>query len=588
MKIFYFFLIWLLTPWVLAYGQTYEPVAVSGFNHDVVAEGTGGSTLSTTTKEMDATPISNNVFCTKEFAAANNFQPAGIYGLPDNGLFQSATRTYQMAPFDENNALYLLTTESGDLVLDTPARFTNLSLFGLSTENGSTITITFQFSDGTNQVETQLLPDWFDASTSPFAGYGRVKRIDGPFIQGTHYESAANGRPIINFFDFTLPCTKILERISIRNTTNNIPSGSSNRAFVFAVSGAKVNTTPQINVTATKTTICAGEQVDFSSSILDGGTTPVYTWNINGIPVPQSNSPNFGSATLNNGDKVTCTLVSNAFCAFPQTVTSAPVIITVNALRSPTINVTSSNTDVCQGTPIQFEATSTNGGTAPKYLWFKNGFLASSSAPEFTLDEPTDGDLVYCQIISNDICLITENATSTEFEAKVTQAYVVSIQTVDSLEIKSPILTLQASPPGGTWSGPGVSAAQFNPAVAGVGWHWVQYGFPGNRCSAPDSIRIRVFEEILPCAWDPMTLLTPNGDEKNDRWNIGIWNKVCVENADVEVFDRWGKSVFSAARYDNSWEGKGLTDGVYFFRIQYRLVGNAQEQLKTGVLLIQK
>lgn len=572
----------------VAFGQTYEPVSVTGFNHDVVADGTGGSSLSTTTKEMDATPISNNVFCTKEFAEANNFQPPGIYGLPNNGLLQSVNRTYQMAPFDQNNALYLLTTESADLVLDTPARFTNLSMLGLSTENSSTITITFQFSDGTTQVETQLLPDWFDASTSPFSGYGRVKRIDGPFIQGTHYESAANGRPIINFFDFNLPCTKVLQSINIRNTTNTIPSGSSNRAFVFAVSGAKVDTEPKINITATKTTICTGEQINFSSTIQDGGTTPVYTWSINGVPVPQSNSPNFTSSALNNGDKVACTLVSNAFCAFPSTVLSTPITITVNALRSPTISVTSSNTDVCEGTAIQFSATSTNGGPQPKYLWFKNGFLASSPASTYTLENPTDGDLVYCQIISNDICLITENATSTEFEAKVTPVYVVNLQQVDSLEIKSPIISLQATPPGGTWSGTGVNSGQFNPAVAGVGWHWVQYGFPGNRCSFPDSIRIRVFEEILPCSWEPMTLLTPNGDQKNDRWNIGIWNKVCVENADVEVFDRWGKMVYSAARYDNSWDGKDLSDGVYFFRIQYRLVGNAQEQLKTGVLLIQQ
>ncbi len=48
-------------------------------------------------------------------------------------------------------------------------------------------------------------------------------------------------------------------------------------------------------------------------------------------------------------------------------------------------------------------------------------------------------------------------------------------------------------------------------------------------------------------------IITPNGDEANDTWVItGI---EAYPDAEVEVFDRWGKRVFYSKGYDEEWDG---------------------------------
>ncbi|WP_439556078.1 gliding motility-associated C-terminal domain-containing protein [Dyadobacter sp.] len=91
-----------------------------------------------------------------------------------------------------------------------------------------------------------------------------------------------------------------------------------------------------------------------------------------------------------------------------------------------------------------------------------------------------------------------------------------------------------------------------------------QYETPGeytvvltsyNAAGCPLSIAKKV--KALP----PFTLnnvITPNGDGKNDTFIVP------VSPASLEVFNRWGKSVFKTADYKNDW-GKGIANGTYFY-----------------------
>ena len=66
-----------------AYSQSFTSIPLRGFNHDVIAEGNGQSSLAKTSLEMDAIDPSNFVMFSKQFAVANKMPPG--YGLPDNG-----------------------------------------------------------------------------------------------------------------------------------------------------------------------------------------------------------------------------------------------------------------------------------------------------------------------------------------------------------------------------------------------------------------------------------------------------------------------------------------------------------------------
>jgi gliding motility-associated-like protein len=59
----------------------------------------------------------------------------------------------------------------------------------------------------------------------------------------------------------------------------------------------------------------------------------------------------------------------------------------------------------------------------------------------------------------------------------------------------------------------------------------------------------------------PFTLtnvITPNGDGKNEVFIVP------VSPSSLEIFNRWGKSVFKSNDYKNDW-GKGISNGTYFY-----------------------
>ncbi len=56
-------------------------------------------------------------------------------------------------------------------------------------------------------------------------------------------------------------------------------------------------------------------------------------------------------------------------------------------------------------------------------------------------------------------------------------------------------------------------------------------------------------------------IFTPNKDGKNEYFVIqGI-----LPNSSLAVYNRWGTLVYSSDNYDNSWDGEGATDGIYYY-----------------------
>jgi gliding motility-associated-like protein len=79
---------------------------------------------------------------------------------------------------------------------------------------------------------------------------------------------------------------------------------------------------------------------------------------------------------------------------------------------------------------------------------------------------------------------------------------------------------------------------------------------------------IEIAYHVLEEKEDPVVpnVFTPNGDGINDFFEISN----IQHNNDVKfvVFNRWGKIIYESSNYDNSWDGNGNADGIYFYILE--------------------
>ena len=60
-------------------------------------------------------------------------------------------------------------------------------------------------------------------------------------------------------------------------------------------------------------------------------------------------------------------------------------------------------------------------------------------------------------------------------------------------------------------------------------------------------------------------VFTPNGDGFNDVFFI----RNLPEDANLIIANRWGKEVYASEKYQNNWGGGDISDGVYFYRLNF-------------------
>jgi len=156
-----------------------------------------------------------------------------------------------------------------------------------------------------------------------------------------------------------------------------------------------VNALPTPILTATKTTICAGDAVTFSTS----ATGTNYRFKVNGSPQQSGTSNSFTTTSLNNGDSVTVEVTNSNGC----TGESGAQYITVNALPSGTLTATTS-TSGCPGTTISFKAT---GGVQYQFKVNGNIVQAFSNIDTYSSNAFADGDVVTVDVKNASGCLAT-------------------------------------------------------------------------------------------------------------------------------------------------------------------------------------
>ncbi len=166
-----------------------------------------------------------------------------------------------------------------------------------------------------------------------------------------------------------------------------------------------------VSIAASQNNFCPGTTVTFTATPVNGGGAPAYQWLVNGNNAG-TNSATLSGSNFSDGDKISCTITSNATCATPNTATSNILTVNVSPFVTPAVNISASANSICPGTPVTFTATPVNGGIDPVYQWFVNGNGSGTNSPLFSSSAISNGDMINCRLTSNANCVTTPDATS--------------------------------------------------------------------------------------------------------------------------------------------------------------------------------
>ncbi|WP_140936648.1 DUF7507 domain-containing protein [Sphingobacterium lumbrici] len=97
--------------------------------------------------------------------------------------------------------------------------------------------------------------------------------------------------------------------------------------------------------------------------------------------------------------------------------------------------------------------------------------------------------------------------------------------------------------------------------------------------SNPAKITIEITGFFLP------NTITPNGDNKNDTFVvIGTY---LFDRMELDIIDRFGKSVYKNSNYQNDWDASNLSEGTYFYIFTGHKI-NEKSVVRKGTVLITK
>ncbi|MGG5578746.1 MBG domain-containing protein, partial [Myroides sp. C15-4] len=176
------FLLPLFLLWnIVLHAQTYQPLSLDGFNEDVIANGVGIAS-SSTTNDMDGVS-----YCLRsldwKLTAESIPQTTG---LPTNGRITSQASTtpnlpFQLQDYSRNNVIQLKTL--GNTITSNvggQVKAQNIYILATSASGFSTLHCRVTFEDDSFQLISATLPDWYDGTTLPIAyqGFGRVTRMN--------------------------------------------------------------------------------------------------------------------------------------------------------------------------------------------------------------------------------------------------------------------------------------------------------------------------------------------------------------------------------------------------------------------------
>lgn len=124
-----------------------------------------------------------------------------------------------------------------------------------------------------------------------------------------------------------------------------------------------------------------------------------------------------------------------------------------------------------------------------------------------------------------------------------------------------------------------LNGSLFDPTDLELGEFVISYSSSEGRCTYSALFTINVNADCADCSEEDITVstaVTPNGDSFNDVFAI-TGTEECFFTYDVMIFNRWGKKVYEAQDYQNTWAGTSpdssfgtsgnLPTGTYYYII---------------------
>ncbi|HEX3799704.1 MAG TPA: glycoside hydrolase family 76 protein [Verrucomicrobiae bacterium] len=210
----------------------FNPIAVTGFNEDIVIEATAGASGNLsgyTTSTMDT----GNANTANTWYENGFVRTAPTTGLPPAGsILTNVTapdHLYVMAPSYAAKDALLLTSNAptGNFVPVTPASYSALS-FLVSSGNGPvTVGYSLHHANGVIESSSFAVPDWFYGAPVAFYANGRVN------VSSKTVDSINASNPRLYAIDVPLSTTSPVTNIAF----TWLSGGSSSSAVLFSVSG---------------------------------------------------------------------------------------------------------------------------------------------------------------------------------------------------------------------------------------------------------------------------------------------------------------------------------------------------------------
>jgi hypothetical protein len=275
-----------------ALAQNYQKMPIqSGFNEDVIANGIGTS-LSSTTGILDG---DSYVFVAKDFQATATSTPI-TYGVPTDGIINSVVTTtpglsYQIGNLSGPNSLRLSNAiPTATMTFATPKAAFTLYMLATGGSGASTLTVTVNFSDGTNQQFTGVsVADWYNATGFAVQGLGRINRTNDTL------DAASGTNPRMYQIPLAIDAAnqaKLIQSVTLTKTTT---TAAFPNIFAFSADAYSTCVPPTLQAVGTITANSAA-----ISWTAPTGSTPasydVYYSTSSTIPASTA-TPNFSGVT---------------------------------------------------------------------------------------------------------------------------------------------------------------------------------------------------------------------------------------------------------------------------------------------------